>query len=445
MRQKRTTSEFNKSPTSRYKLGYDHFDETNQWNDGVDPIDWKSKEFDKHKYEVAKVFNCPVWIDLGQNSIATIVSKTLANGLDSGMPLELSINMSMNCFIGPIILFGISIFLFILLVSVFCIYSKKKNLNFKSERKGLIESLKFPKKNQSSVSSTSQNANRHERNENERNVHPCHRGRGLFGELNTQATNVSENHQNVNLGYDLMDHQHQSHHSHQSHHTHHTTPTTQGKVQPFIQTQNPNLPTNFLPNLADIKEEPLRASNMPVRPISELRIQTNNHHSHNHMNTNTNTRENISKTVTFPNKNLLITSLSNQFASKVSLSNQKSIDEGKVGDTRPYHINGNHIDRNNNDNILNKSAFQQKNDKIKDKSVMQIRPTTVIISSNKRADRIKTTPQYVKKERIGQNQEIIFPKEKPEITRSTSPSKLNCLDGLSSHNNNDHVANTITI
>lgn len=89
------------------------------------------------KYEVAKVFNCPVWIDLGENSLATLISKTLANGLDEGVPLTLSVNMSVNCLIGPLILFGISVFLGTLILTLFCFYSKKKQ--YVHENKPLVK------------------------------------------------------------------------------------------------------------------------------------------------------------------------------------------------------------------------------------------------------------------------------------------------------------------
>ena len=106
--------------------------------DGIDPIDYSKKIMDQHKYEVAKVFDCPVWIDLGENTLATIVSKTLANGLDSGMPLALSVNMSMNCFIGPMIIFGLCVFVATLILSMFCFYTKKKKKSV-NEQKSLIQ------------------------------------------------------------------------------------------------------------------------------------------------------------------------------------------------------------------------------------------------------------------------------------------------------------------
>jgi len=110
-------------------------------NDGVDPIDVKLNVMDNSKYEVAKVFNCPVWIDLGDNTLATIASKTLVNGLDSGVPLALSLNLSMNCFVGPMIIFGLCVFLATLMLSIFCFYTKKKSVN-KNERKPLVRNSK---------------------------------------------------------------------------------------------------------------------------------------------------------------------------------------------------------------------------------------------------------------------------------------------------------------
>merc|ERR1712157_402697 len=82
------------------------------------------------------------------------------------------------------------------------------------------------------------------------------------------------------------------------------------------------------------------------------------------------------------------------------------------------------------------------------RSGTEIRPKTLIISSNLRPDQIKknsTSPQYVKKNNFGSQK---IPIEKPEIIRSISPSKLNCLDSYN-HSVGDQgqhtVANTITI
>lgn len=122
--------------------------------DAIDPIDHKTGSFDSSKYEVAKIFNCPVWIDLGDNTLASIASATLANGLDSGIPLELSINMSVNCFIGPLIIFGFSIFLGTVLLSLFCFYSKKKT--FSRERAPLARNLLTCGKNENKFNENDQ-------------------------------------------------------------------------------------------------------------------------------------------------------------------------------------------------------------------------------------------------------------------------------------------------
>merc|ERR1712156_684455 len=81
------------------------------------------------------------------------------------------------------------------------------------------------------------------------------------------------------------------------------------------------------------------------------------------------------------------------------------------------------------------------------RSGTEIRPKTLIISSNLRPDQIKknsASPQYVKKINLGLGSQKI-PIEKPEIIRSISPSKLNCLDSYnhSVDNQGQHtVANT---
>merc|ERR1712224_130781 len=159
------------------------------------------------------------------------------------------------------------------------------------------------------------------------------------------------------------------------------------------------------------------------------------------------------KNVTFPNKDQLITSLSNQFAlnSKSNISNNNSSnlqEDAPDNQTRPYQmnnviLNGHHMS--NNERGILQSAFNQikenhqnnlssKINTINQKNkISQIRPTTVIISSNKRPDRIKTTPQYVTTTNNNNNNEIILLKNKPEITRINSPNKLNCLDNLTSY------------
>lgn len=429
--------------------------------DSIDPIDWKDKEFSKQKYEVAKVFNCPVWIDLGQNSVATIVSKTLANGLDSGIPLELSINMSMNCFMGPIILFSVSIVLFVLFVSIFCIYSKKKKLNFKENepRKGFLESLKLPKEIQKSSNNNSK-------------VNVLSKT-SRKAKLKGPRAFFAENFQNIHLASNENQFSRNS--------------GQKPLSQPFSQLPNPNLPSNTFvpPRLTEIKEVDSSESH--------------DNYNRNYQGITNNLTNAINKNVSFPNNhsNNLVTSSNLNSDEYIVNNNNQSL-------TRPYNNSSNinnvilngHKMSNTERGLIN-SAFNQLGSALIPSQLTrignhnnqnssfgqnttttrsinngnagiiagftpgtEIRPKTLVISSNLRPDQIKnnsSSPQYVSKKiglgyhqmHGGHHYSQRIPIEKPEIIRSISPSKLNCLDNYNNHST-DHegqhtVANTITI
>lgn len=79
-----------------------------------------------NSYEIGSVFQCPVWVDLGENNIADIASILLAKGLDSGIPIEIKIRMSLNCLYIPLTIFAISVFLAVIFLGVLCFYTKTR-------------------------------------------------------------------------------------------------------------------------------------------------------------------------------------------------------------------------------------------------------------------------------------------------------------------------------
>merc|ERR1712226_1034461 len=79
-----------------------------------------------NSYEIGSVFQCPVWVDLGENNIADIASILLAKGLDSGIPIEIKLRMSLNCLYIPLTIFAISVFLAVIFLGVLCFYTKTR-------------------------------------------------------------------------------------------------------------------------------------------------------------------------------------------------------------------------------------------------------------------------------------------------------------------------------
>lgn len=85
-----------------------------------------------NSYEIGSVFQCPVWVDLGDNNIADIASILLAKGLDSGIPIEIKLRMSLNCLYIPLTIFAISVFLAVIFLGVLCFYTKARTFKVSS-------------------------------------------------------------------------------------------------------------------------------------------------------------------------------------------------------------------------------------------------------------------------------------------------------------------------
>lgn len=85
-----------------------------------------------NSYEIGSVFQCPVWVDLGENNIADIASILLAKGLDSGIPIEIKLRMSLNCLYIPLTIFAISVFLAVIFLGVLCFYTKTRTFKINS-------------------------------------------------------------------------------------------------------------------------------------------------------------------------------------------------------------------------------------------------------------------------------------------------------------------------
>jgi hypothetical protein len=89
-----------------------------------------------NSYEIGSVFQCPVWVDLGENNIADIASILLAKGLDSGIPIEIKLRMSLNCLYIPLTIFAISVFLAVIFLGVLCFYTKTRTFKINSSGAG---------------------------------------------------------------------------------------------------------------------------------------------------------------------------------------------------------------------------------------------------------------------------------------------------------------------
>lgn len=86
------------------------------------------QEQQNNQLEIGAVFDCPVWVDFGEQKIADIASFLIAKGLDSGIPIEIKLRLSLTCLYVPLTIFAISVFLSITFLGILCFYTKTRTI-----------------------------------------------------------------------------------------------------------------------------------------------------------------------------------------------------------------------------------------------------------------------------------------------------------------------------
>lgn len=81
-----------------------------------------------YTYQVGSVFQCPVWVDLGDQSLTDITSNLLIRGLDSDIPIQLQLRISLQCLFAPLIIIAVCVFLGVVILSLLCFCIKKKRV-----------------------------------------------------------------------------------------------------------------------------------------------------------------------------------------------------------------------------------------------------------------------------------------------------------------------------
>jgi len=81
-----------------------------------------------YTYQVGSVFQCPVWVDLGDKSLTDITSNLLVRGLDSDIPIQLQLRISLQCLFAPLIIIAVCVFLGVVIISLLCFCIKKKRV-----------------------------------------------------------------------------------------------------------------------------------------------------------------------------------------------------------------------------------------------------------------------------------------------------------------------------
>jgi uncharacterized protein (UPF0333 family) len=96
-----------------------------------------------NSFPVGEIFQCPVWVDLGEQSVADIASIVLAKGLDSGIPIEIKLRLSLSCLYIPLTIFGICVLLAVVFLGILCFYTKSRTLTKTTPLRGAMQNRNF--------------------------------------------------------------------------------------------------------------------------------------------------------------------------------------------------------------------------------------------------------------------------------------------------------------